>query len=116
MSSYMYSKTYSLATRCGPSHRTTCTFRFEADDPWARNLKLMNLRNQPPNSTLSSPSNRRTWSRYHQTRRLSSRRTWDWSQYHGMRSWLRIHTNQTCISMMLAMSRTRLPTPTTFPM
>ena len=97
MTSYMYSKTHSLTTRCGPSRTTTCTFRFKADAPWGRNLTLMNLRNQPPNSTLSPPSNRRNWSRYHQTRRLSSWRTWDWSQYHRMRSWPRIHTNQTCI-------------------
>ena len=77
---------------------------------------LTNLRNQPSNSTLSPPSNGRTWSRYHQTRRLSSRRTWDWSQYHLTRSWLRIHINQTCIPMTLATSRTCPPTPTTFPM
>ena len=116
MSSYMYSKTHSHTTRCGPSRTTTCTFRFEAAAPWGRNLMLSNMRNQPSKSTLSPPLNRRTWSRYHQTRRLSSRRTWDWSQYHRTRSWLRIHTNQTCISTMLAMSRTCLPTPTTFPM
>ena len=48
MSSYMYSKTHSPMTRCGPSSTTTCTFRFEADAPWGRNLTLMNLRNQPP--------------------------------------------------------------------
>ena len=33
MSFYMYSKTLSLMTRCGPSRTTTCTFRFEADAP-----------------------------------------------------------------------------------
>ena len=77
---------------------------------------LTNMRNQPSNSTLSPPSNQRTWTRYHQMRRLSSRRTWDWSEYHRTRLWLRIHTNQTCISMMLATSRTCLPTPITFPM
>ena len=115
MSSYMYSKTHSLMTRCGPSRTTTCTFRFEADAPWGRILTLMNLRNELPNSTLNLPSNRRTWSHYHQ-RRVSSRRTWDWSQCHRTRSWLRIQTNQTCISMRLAMSQTHLPTPTTFPM
>ena len=59
---------------------------------------------------------RRNWSRCHQMRRLSSRRTGDGSQYHRTRSRLRIHTNQTCISMMLATSRTCPPTPTTFPM
>ena len=75
---------------------------------WGRNLMLSNMRKQPFNSTLSPPSNQRTWSRYHQTRQLSSRRTW--IQYHRTRSWLRIHTNQTGISMMLATSRTCLPT------
>ena len=75
---------------------------------------LTNMRNQPSNSTLSPPSSQRTWSRYHQTRQLSSRRTW--SQYHPTRSWLRIHISQTCISMMLATSRTGLTTPTTLPM
>ena len=75
MSSYMYSKTHSLTTRCGPSRTTTGTFRFEGNAPWGRNLTLMNLLNQPPNSTLNPPSNRRNWSRYHQTRRLSSQRT-----------------------------------------
>ena len=39
MSSYMYSKTHSLTTRCGPSRTTTCTFRFEADALWGRNCK-----------------------------------------------------------------------------
>ena len=48
MCSYMYSKTHSLTTRCGPSRTTTCTFRFEADAPSGRNLTLMNLPNQPP--------------------------------------------------------------------
>ena len=114
MSSYMYSKTRSDTTRCGPSRMTTCTFPFEADAPWGRNLMLMNMQNQPFYSTLSPLPSLRTWSRYHQTQQPSSRRTW--SQYHRTRSWLRIHTNQTCISMMLAMSRTCLPTPTTFPM
>ena len=114
MSSYMYSKTHSHTRRCGPSRTTTCTFRFEADTPWGRNLMLTNMPNQLSNSTLSPPSNQRTWSRYHQTQQLSSRRTW--SQYHRTRSWLRIHTNQTCILMMLATSRTCLRTPTTFPM
>ena len=116
MSSYMYSKTHSHTTRCGPSRTTTCTFRFEADAPWGRNLMQRNMRNQAPNSTLSPPLNQRTWSCYHQTQQLSSRKTWSWSQYHRMRSWLQIHTNQTCISMMLATSRTCLLTPTTFPM
>ena len=116
MSSYMYLKTHSLMMRCGPSRTTTCTFRFEADAPWRRIQTPMNLRNQPPNLTLNPLSNRKTWSRYRQTRQLSSRRTWDWSQHHRMRSWLRIHTNQACISMRLAMSQTRLLTPTTFPM
>ena len=116
MRSYMYSKTHSHTTRCGPSRTTTCTFRFEADAPWRRNLMLTNMRNQPSNSTLSPPSNQRTWGRYHQTRQLSSRRTWSSSQYHRTRSWLRIRTNLICISMMLATSRTCLPTPTTFPM
>ena len=116
MSSYMYSKTHSVMTRCGPSRTTTCTFRFEADALWGRILTLMNLGNQPPNWTLNPPSHRRTWSRYHQTRQLFSQRTWDWSQHHRTRSWLRIHTDQICISMRLAMSETRLPIPTTFPM
>ena len=92
MSSYMYSKTHSLTTRCGPNRTTTCTFHFEGDAPWGRNLTLMNSRNQPPNLTLHLPSNRRNWSRHHQTRRLSSRRTWRCSQYHQTRSWLGIHT------------------------
>ena len=116
MSSYMYSKTHSHTTRCGPSRTTTCTFRFEAEAPWGRNLMLMNMRNQPSNSTLSPPSNQRTWIRYHQTRGPSSWRTWGWSQYHRTRLLLRIHTNQTYISMMLATSWTCLQTPTTFPM
>ena len=116
MSSYMYSKTHSLMMTCGPSRTTTCTFRFEADALWGRILTLMNLRNQPPDSTLNPPLNCRTWSRYHQTRQLLSQRTWDWSQHHRTRSWPRIHTNQTCISMRLAMSQTRLPAPTTFQM
>ena len=72
-------KTHSLTTRCGLSRTTTCTFGFQVDAPWGRILTLMNLRNQLPNSTLNPPSNRRTWSRYHQMRRLASRRTWDWS-------------------------------------
>ena len=50
MSSYMYSKTHSLITRCGPSRTTTCIFRFEADAPWGRSLTPMNLRNVPPPS------------------------------------------------------------------
>ena len=82
MSSYMYSKIHPHTTRCGPSRTTTCTFRFEADAPWGRNLMLTNMRNQPFNETLSPLSNQRTSSRYPQTRRLSSRRTWSWSQYH----------------------------------
>ena len=113
MSSCMYSRTRSDTTRCGPSRTTTCTFRFEADAPWGRNLMLRNMRNQPSNSTPNPPSSRRTWSRYRQTQQPSSRRTC--SQYHQKRSWLRIHTNQRYISMMLATSRTCLPTPTTFP-
>ena len=80
MRSHMYSKIHSLMTRYGPSRTTTCTFCFKADAPWGRNLALMNLRNQPPKSALNPPSNQKTWSRYHQTQRLSSRRTWDWSQ------------------------------------
>ena len=56
-----------------------------------------------PDSTLSPRSNRRNWSHYHQARRPSSRRTWDWSQYHRTRSWLTIHTNQTCISTTFPM-------------
>ena len=54
-----------------------------------------NMRDQPSDSTLSRKSNQGTWSRYHQTRQLSSRRTWSWSQYHRTRGWQRIHTNQT---------------------
>ena len=69
----------------------------------------------PKNLTLNPPSNQKNWSRYHQTRRLSRWRTWSWSQYNQTRSWLRIHTNQTCISMMLAASRTCPPIPKTFP-
>ena len=75
---------------------------------------LTDMRNQPSNSTPSLPSRQRTWSRYHQTQQPSSRRTW--SQYHRTRWWLRIHTNHRYISMMLATSRTCLPTLKTFPM
>ena len=50
MSSYMYSNTHSLMTRCGPSRTTTCTFHYEADAPWGRILTQMSLRNQPPKS------------------------------------------------------------------
>ena len=60
MSSYMYSKTHSHMTRCGPSRTTTCMFRYEADASWGRILTLMNLRNQPPNSTLNPLSNQRS--------------------------------------------------------
>ena len=97
MSSCMYLRTCSHTARCGPSRTTTCTFRFEADAPWGRNQMLMNMQNQLLNSTPSPPSSRRTWSQYHQTR-----------------SWLRIHTNQRYILMMLATSQTCLPTATTF--
>ena len=113
MSSCMYSRTCSHTTRCGPSRTTTCTFHFEAEPPWGRNLMLKNMRNQPIYLTPSPPLSRRTWSRYHQTQQPWSRRTW--SQYHQTRSWLRIHSNQRYISMMLATSQTCLPTPTTFP-
>ena len=115
MSSYIYSKTHSLMTRCGPSRTTTCMFHYEADAPWGRILTQMSLRNQPPNPTKPL-SDRRTWSRYRRARQLLSRKTWNWNQHHRTRSWLRIHTNQTCISMRLAMSQTCLPTPTTSPM
>ena len=114
MSSYMYSRTPSHTTRCGSSRLTTSTFRFEADASRGRNLMLRNMRNQPSNSTPSPPLSQRTWSRYHQTQPPSSRRTW--SQYNQTRSWLRIHTSQRYISMMLATSRICLPTLTTFPM
>ena len=75
MNSCMYLRTRSHTTRCGPSRTTTCTFRFEADAPWGRNLTLTNMRNQPSNSTPSPPSSQGTWSRYHQTQQPSSRRT-----------------------------------------
>ena len=75
MSSYMYSKTRSLMTRCGPSRTTTCTFHCEADAPWRRNLTQMSLRNQPSNSTPNPPSSRRTWSRYRRAGKPLSRRT-----------------------------------------
>ena len=77
--SCMYSRTRCHTMRCGPNRTTTCTFRFEADALWGRNLMLTNMRNQPSNSTLSPPSSQRTWSRYHQTQQPSSRRAW--SQY-----------------------------------
>ena len=51
MSSYMYSKTHSLVTRCGPSRTTTCTFHYEADAAWGGILTQMSLRNQPRNQT-----------------------------------------------------------------
>ena len=75
MTSYMYSKTNSLMTRCGPSRTTTCTFHYEADAPWGWNLTQMSLRNQPSNSTPNQPSSRRIWSRYRRARQLLSRRT-----------------------------------------
>ena len=76
MGSYMCSRTRSHTMQCGPSHTTTCTYRFEAEAPWGRNLMLMKMRNEPSNSTLNQPSSRRTWSHCHQTR-----------------FWLRIHTS-----------------------
>ena len=84
--------------KCGPSHRTTCTYRFEADAPWRRDLLLTKMQNQPSNPTLNQPSSRRTW-----------------SHCRGTRLWLRIHTSLRYIWMMLTMSQTRLQTPTTFP-
>ena len=97
MSSYMCSRTRSHTMKCVPSHTITCTFCLEADAPWGRNLMLTNMRNQPSNSTLNQPSGRRTWSHCHQTT-----------------FWLRVHTSQRYISMLLATSQTRLPTPTPF--
>ena len=41
MSSYMYSKTHSHTTRCGPSRTTTCTFRFEEDAPPGMILRVL---------------------------------------------------------------------------
>ena len=75
MSSYMYSKTHSLMTTCGPSRTTTCTFHYEADALSGRNLTQMSLRNQPSNSTPNPLSSRRTWSRDRRARQLRSRRT-----------------------------------------
>ena len=98
MSSYMCSRTRSHTMKRGSSHRTTCTYRFEADAPWGRNLMLTKMRTQPINLTLNQPSSRSTW-----------------SHCHHKRFWLRIHTGLRYISMMLAASQTRLPTPTTFP-
>ena len=74
---------------------------------------LKNMLNQPSNWTPNPPSSQRTWSHYRQTQQLSSRRTW--SQCHQTRFWLRIHTSQRYISMVLGTSQTCLPTPTTFP-
>ena len=88
-------------------------FCFEADAPSGRNLMLTKMRNQPSNSTPNQPSGRRTRSNYRQTRQPSSQRTR--SHCHQTRFWLRIHTNQKYISMMLATSQTCLPTLTTFP-
>ena len=113
MSSCMCSRTRSHMTKCGPSRRTTCTFCFEADAPWGRNLMLTNMQNQPSNSTPNPPSSRRTWSHYHQTQQPSNQRTW--SQCHQTRFWLRIHTNQRYISLMLVTSQTCLLTTTTYP-
>ena len=92
MSSCMCFRTLSHTMKCGPCHKTTCTFHFEADAPWGRNLMLTRLRNQPSNATPNQPSGRRTWSHYRQTKKPSSRRTR--SQCHQTRFWLRIHTNQ----------------------
>ena len=113
MSSYMCSRTRSHKIKCGPSHTTTCTYRLEADAPWGRNLMLTKMRNQPSNSTLNQLSGRRTWSHCPQKRQPSNRRIW--SHCHQKRFWLTIHTSLRYISMMLATSQTRLPTPTTFP-
>ena len=48
MSSYMYSKTHSLMTRCGPGRTTTCTFRYGAGVPWGRILTQMSFGTSPP--------------------------------------------------------------------
>ena len=113
MSSCMCSRTRSHTLKCGPSHTTICTFRFEADAAWGRNLMFTRLRNQPSNSTPNQPSGRRTWSHYRQKRQPSSRRIR--SYCHQTRFWLRIHTNQRYIWMMLATSHKCLPRPTNFP-
>ena len=61
-------------------------------------LMLRKMQKEPSNSTLNQLSSLSTW--------IHCRRT---------RLWLRIHTSLKYISMMLATSQTRLPTPTTFP-
>ena len=68
MSSCMCSRTRCHTMKCRPSHTTSCTFCFEADAPWGRNLMLTKMRNQPSGPTPNQPLNRRTWSHYRQTR------------------------------------------------
>ena len=99
MSSYMCSRTRSDMMKCCLGHATTCTCHSEADAPWGRDLMLTETQNQPSNSTLSQPSNRRNWSHCRPTKRS-----------------LRIHTSLKYISTMRAIRyQTCQPTLTTFP-
>ena len=65
---YTCSKIRSRMMKCGPSHTTTCTCRFEADVPWGKIVTLMVTLNQHSNSTQNQPLSRKSWSHRQLTR------------------------------------------------